>query len=273
MSLVVKNSKALVTENMKWKILLVGPAGAGKTSWISTAPNVGVAACESGHGSGLLSIAQSGLDYVEPRSKAEFESFCTGQVFKDKSTLAIDSLTAMTRTFIKDHALGFARNRGNSEKRAAGVPELDDYQIMAEVTRGLISKILDLDKHIIITCGVKALKDADGGIRGLAPDLPGAMADAAPGMLDFVLYVKSRKVLRDPRDKSSEYTQRYLISENDGYHTGAKARSSLNGKSLLDREEIYDLQTGAGCFPALFNKIVNAYLASNGTTAASAQSN
>lgn len=244
---------------MRWKVLVVGPPGAGKTTWISTAPDPGVAACETGFGGGLLSVAQSGLDFVEPRNKAEFEAVCTGKIFADKQTIALDSLTAMTRTFIKDHALSFPRTRGNSEKRAAGVPELDDYQIMAEVTRSLVAKLLEQDKHVIITCGVKAVKDADGAIKSLAPDLPGALADAAPGMFDAVLYLKGRKKLRNPADKKSEYTERYFITENDGYHTGAKCRSSLNGKCLLSSEEIFDLQTGQGTFTGLFGKIVEAY--------------
>lgn len=243
---------------MRWKVLVIGPPGAGKTTWISTAPNPGVAACETGFGSGILSIAQSSLDFCEPRSKQEFEQICTGQVFRDKSTIAIDSLTAMTRTFIKDYALGFARNRGNSEKRTAGVPELDDYQTMAAVTQNLLAKLLDLDKHIIVTVGQRAEKDGDGNIKSLGPDLPGALYLGAPAMFDAVLFLKSRKILRNPADKKSEFVQRYFITENDGLHI-AKCRSNANGRALLASEEIFDLQSGAGSFTSLLNKIQAGY--------------
>lgn len=250
-------------------MLVIGPPGAGKTTWISTAPNPGVAACETGFGSGILSIAQNSLDFCEPRSKQEFEQICTGQLFRDKQTIAIDSLTAMTRTFIKDYALGFSRNRGNSEKRAAGVPELDDYQTMAAVTQNLLAKLLDLDKHIIVTVGQRAEKDGDGNIKSLGPDLPGALYLGAPAMFDACLFLKSRKVLRNPSDKKSEYVQRYFITENDGLHI-AKCRSNSGGKALLAGEEIFDLQSGAGSFSNLLDKIQRGYNAAKAPQVTSA---
>src|SRR6266571_2575932 len=104
----VRNTKDLVKpENYNWKVLLISPTGFGKTTWVSTAPSVGVAACETGEGSGTLSITQAGVDYVEPKSFADFRSICydTFAPFQKKRTIALDSLSYMTKSFIREHVL------------------------------------------------------------------------------------------------------------------------------------------------------------------------
>jgi len=261
MSLEVKRTNQLVTKDMRWKVLVIGRPGVGKTTWESTAPGLGVAACETGHGSGLLSVAEKDFPYIEPRTYAEFEALCTGSVagFKDCQTIALDSLTAMTRTFIKDYAVAMpAGARGNSPRRAAGVPEMNDYQTMGEGTRRLLSRLLEQDKNIIVTCLEKAEKDDNGLVTGIGPDLPGMMFTAAPAMFDTVLFLKTRKRLRDPMDKRTEYVEHFFITQNDGLHI-AKCRNVFNGVSLLDREEIFDLKTGQGSFEYLRNKIIQGY--------------
>ena len=107
MSLEIKNTSKLIhPNNLKLKILLYGLSGVGKTEWATSAPNPGVAACETGHGNGLLTAAYKNVDYVSPSSLAEFEMFCSGAVFKDKSSIILDSLSRTAyKTFIKDYAL------------------------------------------------------------------------------------------------------------------------------------------------------------------------
>jgi len=51
----VRNTKDTVKpENYNWKVLLVADAGLGKTTFVGTAPDVGIAACEPGEGGGTL---------------------------------------------------------------------------------------------------------------------------------------------------------------------------------------------------------------------------
>ncbi len=255
MALVIQNTKSLRdSKNLKLKILLIGTPGFGKTSFLKTCPNLGVGVSETGHGKGLLSVATSDIDFVEISNYADFDSFCSGVVFKDKETLAIDSLSDMARTFIKDKAISIPRAKGDSQKRLLGVPELDDYGVIAELTRKLTKKFIDQPKHIICTATLRIDKpDLENG-QGemlIGPDFPGARFLGCTAMFDL---------LRDPKDAKSRYTERYWLTENQGGFI-AKNRLSVDVGSFLPTELQYDLKTGNGTFKDILNRAVNAYAA------------
>lgn len=258
----LKNSRSLVSPNsLKWKLLLVGKPGVGKTTFLSGVPGVFIAACETGHGSGLLSAAHSSVpfDFCEPKSFTDFRSIClnTFEPAQKNEAVALDSLSAMTKTFIKDHVLATfpSRNQKEAMRRQAGVMTGFDYGDVADVTRTLVQQLLQQPRHVIVTCTEKAEKDDNGVIVSIGPDLPGQLALGAPAMFDTVLYLKARKRLRDPRDPKSVYDERYFVTSNDGLHI-AKDRNSTGGKSFLDREEVFDIEKGSGTFTTLFNKIL-----------------
>lgn len=258
----VRNTKDLIKpSSYNWKVLIVAPTGIGKTTWVSTAPDVGIAACETGEGGGTLSIVKAGVDFVEPRTFTDFRSICydTFAPFQKKRTIALDSLSYMCKTFIKDHVLSSfpARNPREAMRRQAGVPVGFDFGEISEVTRNLLNALLNQKKHVIVTTLAKSEKDENGVVIGVKPDLPGALADAAAAMFDSVMYLKVRKLLRDPRDPKSAYLQRYFITQADGTHL-AKDRNN-NGKPFLLQEEIFDKETGEGSFPFLLNKILTGY--------------
>ena len=224
----------------------------------------GIAACETGVGKGLLSIADKGFDCVEPDTLLELEKFAKGEVFPKKKILVLDSLSAMYRTLIKDAALGITRRGGDSDKRKLGVPELDDYGTMGEFCRKLLTVLINAnpDKHIIVTALEKYDRpnenDAPGTESLIGPDLPGQMFLGAPALFDFVLRLRTRPKLKNPADPKTRYQERYFITQSaSGMITKSRANSS--GVPLLDQEEIFDPQTGAGTFPYLINKIMKGY--------------
>lgn len=247
---------------MKLKILLTALPGTGKTTWVGTAPNVSIAACETGHGKGMVSIAQKGATFFEPENIKELEAFCSGDVSRDADVIALDSLSAMTKSFIKDYALSFPRGKGQTLKRAAGVPELDDYGVMAEITRRLLAKLISLPKHVIVTTTLKLPQDAnpDEGreAQPAMPDLPGQLALASAAMFDTVLILRTRPALRDLKDAKSRFMQRYFLTQQSDKWL-AKSRLNASEKPILAEEEVFDKDSGQGSFPDILAKIQKAY--------------
>lgn len=267
MPLQIKNTRELVSpEKFKLKILIYGFPGCGKTKWLSTANQpdnkLFVGSCETGHGRGLLSAASAGFDYAELNSYNDFDEFCSGVAAKPYDAIGLDSLSWANKTFIKDKALSLPRTKGESQKRALGVPEIDDYGTMGELSRKLIQKLINQPQHVIVTSTLRIDKpDADnGGETLVGPDLPGQMFLGSTAMFDLVLCLRTRSVLRDPRDAKSRYTERYFLTENTG---GILAKNRLSvsdkGLSFLPSEVTVDLDNGHGTFPWLLKEAVTAY--------------
>lgn len=267
MSLKVRNSREYISpESFRIVALLYGLPGSGKTSWIGTLPpkDTIIAACETGLGKGVLSIAEKGFDVVEPDNLVELEEFCRGKTGVNKKALVLDSLSAMAKTFIKDAALKLPRRMGDSDKRKMGIPELDDYGTIGEMTRRLLNVLISSnpDKHIIVTATEKYDRpnenDPPGTESLIGPDLAGQMFLGAPAMFDFVLRLRTRPKLRDPKDPKSRYGERYFLTQQES-GTIAKCRSNSKGVPLLDREEIFDQSNGQGSFPYLLEKLLSGY--------------
>lgn len=258
----LRNTKDTVKpENYNWKVLLVADAGLGKTTFVGTAPDVGIAACEPGEGGGTLSIVKAAVDFVEPRTFADFRSICydTFVPFQKKRTIALDSLSYMVKSFIKDHVLTAfpAKNPREAMRRQAGIPSGFDFSEISEITRNLLNALLAQKKHIVVTALAKYEKDDNGIIIRVKPDLPGALGDACAAMFDSVLFLKARKLLKDPRDPKSAYVQRYFITQTDNVHL-AKDRNN-SGKPFLAPEEIFEKESGVGSFPFLLDKILKGH--------------
>lgn len=268
MPLQLKNTRELVApEKIKLKILLHGMAGTGKTTFLSTANSpehkLIVGACETGHGNGLLSVAQAGFDFFELNSYNDFDEFCGGVAAKDYDVMGLDSLSWANKSFVKDKALSIPRSRGESQKRQLGVPELDDYGTMGELSRKLVQKLINQPKHIIVTAGMRIDRpdmESGQGETLIGPDLPGAFFLGSTAMFDIVLCLRSRSVLRDPRDAKSRYTERYFITENQGGIL-AKNRLSVSAKgiSFLPSEVVFNPEKGTGTFDYFLNAAKTAY--------------
>lgn len=266
MALKIQNTRDLVSpQNLRLKILMYGFPGCGKTKFLATANKTHkllVGSCETGHGKGLLSAAMEGLDYTELNNYNEFEEFCTGQAAKPYEVTGLDSLSWANKTFVKEKALTLPRSKGESQKRALGVPEIDDYGTMGELSRKNIQKLIDQSQHLVVTSTLRIDKpDADnGGEQLVGPDLPGQMFLGSTAMFDLVLCLRTRSVLRDPRDAKSRYTERFFLTENTG---GILAKNRLSvsdkGLSFLPTEVIFDLEKGTGTFDWILNKAKDAY--------------
>jgi len=269
----VLNTKQYLDPNkFRLVMLLYGLPGTGKTQFVGTCPveETGIAACETGVGNGLLTIAHLGYDHIVPSSLSDLSEFCEGKIFKDKKILVIDSLSAMAKTFIKDAALSIPRTKGESPKRKMGVPELDDFGVIGSLTATLLNKLLvsHPESHIIVTATEKWDRpnenDPPGTESLFGPNLAGQMFTEAPALFDFVLRMRTRPVLRNPSDPKSRYNQRYFLTDRE---PGVIAKCRANngrGKALLDREEIFeldekDISRSKGGFKYMLEKILDGY--------------
>lgn len=269
MPLKLQNTRELVApDKLRLKILIYGFPGSGKTTFLASSNNpeknlrLLTGSCETGHGRGLLSVAYAGFDFCELNNYAEFEEFCTGVPGKGYDVIGLDSLSWANKTFVKDKALSMPRAKGESQKRALGIPEIDDYGTMGELSRKLIQRLIDQPQHVVVTAGLRIDRpDADnGGETLVGPDLPGQMFLGSTAMFDLVLCMRTRSVLRDPRDAKSRYTERYFVTENTG---GILAKNRLSvsdkGLSFMPSEVIVNLEKGQGTFGWILDQAQVAY--------------
>lgn len=263
MALVVANSRKLIDPSeLRLKILLVAFPGFGKTTFIANCPNVGIGVSETGHGKGLISVAAKGIDYVEINSFDDFAAYCSGTVFKDKDTLGCDSLSDMAKSFIKDKALSIPRSKGESLKRNMGVPELDDYGVMAELTRKYTKKLIDQPKHIVVSAGLKIDRPDPDNLQTetlVGPDFPGQMFLGSTAMFDIVLVGRSRPMLRVAGDPKSRFTQRFWMTEGSGGYLAKNRLSTGNVGSFLPAELIFDNEANTGTFDDILQRAKSAY--------------
>jgi AAA domain len=267
MALILRNTKDLIKPgSLKLKILIYGIHGSGKTTFLSGVPNIGIGASETGHGKGLIGVAGHNLDYVEVNSYQDFDDFCSGAVYRDKESYGLDSLSDIVKTYVKAKALSFPRMKGETLKRNAGVPEIDDYGVMGELTRKLLRKLIDQDKHIVVTSGLRIDKpDIENG-QGemlIGPDLAGQMFLGSTAMFDLVLCTRTRPVLDRPNDPKSRRTEYYYITNSPGNGIIAKNRLGVKGgKSFLPPEMVFNPGEdgkGPGSFTDLLTRANEAY--------------
>jgi hypothetical protein len=263
LALQIYNVRSLIQpEKFKLKMLVYGLHGVGKTTFLATSPNLGVGVCETGLGKGQLSVARYAHDATDLKSYNDFEEFCSGTVFKEKETMGLDSLSDASKTFIKDKALTIPRLKGDTAKRAIGIPEIDDYGSMGELTRKNVRRLIGVDKHIVVTAGLRIDKpDIENG-QGemlIGPDLPGQMFLGSTAMFDLVLCLRTRSVLRDPKDAKSRYNERYFLTESSGSIIAKNRLSVDEGGSFLPSEVVFDEKKGIGTFNWFLNEAKTAY--------------
>jgi hypothetical protein len=202
---------------------------------------------------------------VEPASFTELEQFCSGVGYdlSKYDTVVLDGFSYLTDGLIKDQVLSInTRSQGNTGKRSAGVLELDDYGILSEYERRLLARILQLDKHVIVSClqdmyqPFSASPPRPEKMGG--PDLPGSMRSGSAAMFDVVMKLNTRKALRDPKDAKSAYLERYWLTESDGQYI-CKSRLRNGTKPIFPTEVPFDVDRNIGTFGYFLETALKAY--------------
>jgi energy-coupling factor transporter ATP-binding protein EcfA2 len=214
MAISLKRTGAFAANGVK--IVVYGASGGGKTTLIRTLPNPIILSAESG----LLSIQDSNLPYIEINSMADlteaFEWASGSEEAKGFESIALDSISE-----IGEVVLNYEK-KVNKDARAA-------YGALSEQMTDIIRAFRDLPgKHVYFSAKLEKSQDEMGRLL-YNPSMPGkSLTQALPYLFDEVL------ALRVERDEHG-VAQRAIMCESDGLWL-AKDRS---GK--LDAWEAPDL--------------------------------
>lgn len=213
------NSTNSVNEQ-RLKVLINGLSGAGKTTQVTTLKQSGFKPLVISFESGLLSIANTGIDYIDGTRCDEGKTIAKelrinrlmdiykfinlDETKKAYDTIFIDSLTEICQCMYD------ALKKEYPDRKDALVL----FGELGQKMRDLIKAFRDLPNyHVVFTCLSKIEKD-EIGKRYVGFDLIGAIADKIPQFLDEVFYLKVNE----------EGTRQFICQATD--NVVAKDRSS-----------------------------------------------
>ena len=242
-NLEIRNTRDLIGPDTRICTLLYSPAKFGKTELASSLSEITtkyrgkpclVIACEVAEGGGTMSISRKGLDYVTPSNFNEMEGLIA-QLATDETYggVILDNATDYVIRIVRPHALKFPAKERVLGAREVGVPVRSDYQVMAEVARQHLNKLVSLTnkniperyrKDLIVTALEKERTDDEGNLTSITPDFPGALANVATALFQSVVSIKiKQKVVPDPAGKpgaTKRQSSRLLHVKADGLRVG-----------------------------------------------------
>lgn len=220
------------------KALIMGPPKSGKTSTLSTFPNIVIADVEAG----LMSIAHKNTPYVEVDDSQKLQQLlmilgndalrkqaAASLDLPDIESVGIDTLDALQELLKKE--------RMRSEKRTTF--QRDDWGWLLEQMTEIIRGFINLPLHVAFTVHTTTTFDDESRMI-YAPGLQGAIQDRIAGMVGFSMF-SQRTVEVDPKT-GNHYTSYKLLTEGDtkNPHLGNRAAGALPRTIEPDFKVIYD---------------------------------
>lgn len=190
------------------KMIVYGRAGRGKTFLCSTCPNPIILSAESG----LLSLAQFNLPYIEIKNFADLRDAYTwarsSQEARQFQTICLDSISDIAETCLSDH-----QSKTKDGRKAYG----DMIKQMSDEIR----QWRDLPGfHVYMSAKEERLKDEQSGVVMNAPMMPGnKLAQNVPYFPDEVFQL-------DIEQQGMAGSYRYLRCQ-PNFNNDAKDRSGL----------------------------------------------
>lgn len=224
--LAVKNTKNLFDKHSRMNILCMGSPKRGKTTMGATLDKLTkkhlgkpslIVAIELGEGSGVASVRDLGVDYVEPSDLNEMNKLINA--LKNDTHyggIVIDGTYELVRQLIKPFVLSRPSNESKSpiveERRKMGVFSRSDYETAGEQLRQWLQAFINMTtvgdpkssdkhiqdkvryrKHLFVTALEKEIYEEDDNgklhLTAIKPSLPGQMADAATAMFQTIGYI------------------------------------------------------------------------------------
>ncbi len=217
MAISLKRTGTLASNGVK--LVVYGPAGAGKTTLIRTLPNPIILSAESG----LLSIQDSDLPFIEITSMDDLtEAFAwasQSEEAKGFESIALDSISEIGEVVL------------NYEKKLTKDPR-QAYGALSEQMTDIIRAFRDLpSKNVYFSAKLEKSQDEMGRLL-YNPSMPGkALTQALPYLFDEVL------ALRVERDEAGQ-AQRALMCDSDGLWLCKDRSGKLSNWEAPDLGEI-----------------------------------
>lgn len=209
------------------KAVVQGSPKSGKTTFLSTFPNIVVADVEHEQG-GLMSIAHKNVPYVAIDSSTTLRTLKTilgddGLRAKAAKQLGMEKIESVGIDTLDEYqrilkAERLAKTKQREFKR-------DDWGWLLEEMRAIINGFVALPVNVVFTVHTK-LQVIDEDTSIMVPALQGAIGDELPGMVGFALETTKRKAIDA---KGNSFTQYALQAEGDekSPHLGNRAGGRL----------------------------------------------
>jgi len=231
-------------------VLLMGPPKSGKTTFISTMPNVVVADCEAG----LMSIAHLNIPYMHIDGSDKLQTMLL--ILQDEKlrasaaqqmglpsieSVAIDTTDALQEIMKKEI---LKENRRTQMQR-------DDWGTLKERMTSVLKAFTKLPMNVVFTVHTEITQD-ENQKQIYAPGLQGALKNEIAGMVDFSLMTFRQKETDDQGISKIKY---YLKNEGDekNPHLGNRSQGRVPEVCDPDFKTLHAL-TFAGINPTTINE-------------------
>lgn len=203
------------------KVLVGGPAGAGKTLLSSTFPNAIFASAESG----LMSVARKRLRYAVINHTDELLDL-KNKLSQDPGvratmlggpvdTLVVDTIDEIQRLFVQER-----KQAKHSDKF-----DMQDWGWLGDQMRVVLRGLRNLDMNVVFTVHTKEVQDSDSGKIYIRPALQGAVGDEIAQYMDLALMLKTENNRVLDGKEVKQVTNRFLQTFPDERHDWIKDRS------------------------------------------------
>jgi len=175
------------------RIMVYGPAGAGKTRFIGTCPKPFILDSDKG----LMTLRNLKIPYLPlVRGQKVYTQVIDAikaarkrqSMFKDIETFAIDSLTSLADMLMIE-VMKFPGEGRTPKDPTKSKPEWDHYTAVAARLAEIVKRCADLDMNVVFTCGVKLEKDDILGKFEGKPNVVGGYRDKVSHDFDEVYYM------------------------------------------------------------------------------------